>query len=244
MSESKHIYIVYKTTNLVNQKIYIGVHKQKFFFPILFDGYLGSGKDLKKAIKKYGEENFIRETLFVFYNKKEAFAKEAELVNEAFVKRKDTYNLCTGGRGDAWKAAKGKVSVKDDSGKIFRISVLDERYISGELKQANCGIKRSIETRSKHSEQNRRRWANPENRKKRSRQQRKIMSERPDILCEYCGKYICSLNYHKWHGEKCKENPNFDPASRNIPKFECEHCGGFFDAGNFKQHHGEKCQKR
>jgi hypothetical protein len=75
MSESKHIYIVYKTTNLVNGKFYIGVHKQDFFLPIIFDGYLGSGLMLKRAIKKYGEENFIRETLHIFYTAKEAYKK-------------------------------------------------------------------------------------------------------------------------------------------------------------------------
>lgn len=52
-------YIVYKTTNLVNQKIYIGQHSTEN----LNDGYLGSGVLLQKAIKKYGRQNFIRETL-------------------------------------------------------------------------------------------------------------------------------------------------------------------------------------
>lgn len=244
MSKSNSIYIIYKTTNLVNQKFYIGVHKQDFHFPVLFDGYLGSGTALNRAIKKYGVENFVRETLFVYYTEEEAFAKETELVDEAFITREDTYNIRVGGYGccDFGWASKGKISVKDENGKIFRISVLDERYLSGELKQANFGIKRSAETRRKHSEQNKRRWSNPDNRKKQSQKQRKIIKERPDILCEYCGNYYDSLNYHKWHGEKCKENPNFDPASRNIPKFKCDHCGGFYDAGNFKQHHGENCR--
>ena len=34
-------YIVYITTNLVNKKIYIGVHKTEN--PEIFDGYLGDG---------------------------------------------------------------------------------------------------------------------------------------------------------------------------------------------------------
>jgi hypothetical protein len=102
MPELKYIYIIYKTTNLVNQKIYIGVHKQKFkklLFPIIFDGYFGSGKALKPALKKYYKENFIRETLFVFYTRDEAYVKEKEIVNKEFIKRKDTYNLVVGGHG-------------------------------------------------------------------------------------------------------------------------------------------------
>lgn len=53
-------HIVYLTTNLVNNKIYIGVHSTYD----LNDDYLGSGFALKKAINKYGKEKFKREILF------------------------------------------------------------------------------------------------------------------------------------------------------------------------------------
>ena len=59
MDKKKH-YLVYKTTNLVNGKIYIGQHQTYD----LNDGYLGSGILLRRAIEKYGEENFKREILF------------------------------------------------------------------------------------------------------------------------------------------------------------------------------------
>lgn len=49
-------YIIYKTTNLVNGKFYVGQHYQK---SSEFDGYLGSGIKILNAIKKYGKENFI-----------------------------------------------------------------------------------------------------------------------------------------------------------------------------------------
>jgi hypothetical protein len=60
-------YIVYKTINLVNNKFYIGKHTQNLD-PYQFDGYYGSGSQIINAVKKYGKENFIRETLFVFDN--------------------------------------------------------------------------------------------------------------------------------------------------------------------------------
>lgn len=44
-------HIVYKTTNNVNGKIYVGVHSTID----IYDNYIGSGKTLKKAIKKYGK---------------------------------------------------------------------------------------------------------------------------------------------------------------------------------------------
>ena len=70
-------YIVYETTNLVNNKIYIGVHKT--LDPEVFDGYIGNGIYVTQpytykysktafqcAVKKYGPNNFRRKTLAVF----------------------------------------------------------------------------------------------------------------------------------------------------------------------------------
>ena len=36
----------------------------------LDDGYLGSGKHLKRAISKYGENSFTKEILFIFDNQR------------------------------------------------------------------------------------------------------------------------------------------------------------------------------
>lgn len=52
-------FIIYKTTNKINGKIYVGQHKTKN----INDGYIGSGLILNNARQKYGEENFKREIL-------------------------------------------------------------------------------------------------------------------------------------------------------------------------------------
>jgi group I intron endonuclease len=86
-------YFLYKTTNLINNKIYIGVHATKH----INDCYLGSGKHLKNAIKKYGKENFKREILEFFNSYEDALLKENEIVNQDFINRIDTYNIVNGG---------------------------------------------------------------------------------------------------------------------------------------------------
>jgi hypothetical protein len=92
-------FTIYKTTNLINGKIYIGKHQTKK----IDDAYLGSGVSLIQAIKKYGKENFKKEILFVYDNEKDMNLKEIELVNESFIKRKDTYNHAIGGEGGSLK---------------------------------------------------------------------------------------------------------------------------------------------
>jgi hypothetical protein len=61
----------------------------------LDDGYMGSGKLIRHAIKKHGKENFKKEILHIFDNEEAMNAKEAELV----VVSEETYNLCDGGEG-------------------------------------------------------------------------------------------------------------------------------------------------
>lgn len=103
-------YIVYQTTNIKNNKIYIGVHKTQN--PDIFDGYIGCGiklnnpstymnptTPLQYAVKKYGTSSFKRVTLSVFDSCEEAFNLEKTLVNNDFINRKDTYNSKIGGLG-------------------------------------------------------------------------------------------------------------------------------------------------
>jgi len=103
-------YIVYKTTCLINNKIYIGVHKTED--PYIFDGYLGRGFFINRthylqypvapfhyALIKHGVNNFKREILHIFDTEEEAYIQEAELVTDDFINSSHTYNVSIGGKG-------------------------------------------------------------------------------------------------------------------------------------------------
>lgn len=84
-------FTIYKITNLLDGKFYIGKHQTKN----LDDGYLGSGKMLKRAITKHGKENFKKEILEIHKTEEAMNAAEKRLVIVGPL----SYNLCEGGNG-------------------------------------------------------------------------------------------------------------------------------------------------
>ena len=127
MEEKQWKYIVYETTNLINNKIYVGLHKTKD--PDTFDGYIGLGIYITQpytymnpkykfqyAVKKYGPKNFRRKTLAIFNTLKEASDLEEQIVNEKFLERPDVYNMILGGLGGYFISNRIKVFQYDING--------------------------------------------------------------------------------------------------------------------------------
>lgn len=134
--------ILYITINQINQKIYIGIHDTEN--PEIFDGYLGCGcnrnipSSYKKsktafqyALNKYGVDAFKRYTLKVYDTREEALRAEQEIVDEEFIKRKDTYNMIVGGINTPVQSV--EVHQYDLSGKYIQSwdSILDAAEIHG-----------------------------------------------------------------------------------------------------------------
>ena len=90
-------HFLYKTTNILNNKFYIGVHTTDD----LGDGYKGSGSTLNKAFKKYGKNNFNREILEFFETYEDAYNKERDVVNEELINNPNCYNNVIGGKGNS-----------------------------------------------------------------------------------------------------------------------------------------------
>lgn len=91
-------YCIYRITNLINGKTYIGQHQYRD----LNDNYMGSGKRLRAAQAKYGIENFKKDILVFNVSKKE----HADLLEKTFIAAErekvgveNCYNIADGGEG-------------------------------------------------------------------------------------------------------------------------------------------------
>lgn len=208
-------YTIYKITNKINGKIYIGKHQTND----LNDDYMGSGKRLASAIKKHGIDNFEKEILFDFDNEEEMNAKESELVTEDFVKKDTNYNLCPGGQG-GW----GYINSQGLNLRTGMIHSQESREKMGHLGNTfRKGIKTSDETKKKlsvvMSEKLKGKPKSSEHRKKisQSLKSNKNLKGRkfPDrkkrdpinfeiVICPHCNKSGKKNAMKRWHFDNCR----------------------------------------
>lgn len=158
------LYTIYEVTNLVNGKKYRGAHMCKK----LTNRYLGSGNQIKLAVKKYGRKNFLKQVIFMAFDSESMYWAEAQLVDKAWVSRLDTYNISLGGRGaiayshpqkgkpitptHALNISKGlKKRFEDPQARLERSIQSTETNnrpeVKTKIKQALTGLKRSDENK-------------------------------------------------------------------------------------------------
>jgi len=102
--EKKYHYI-YKTTNIINNKYYIGMHSTND----LDDGYIGSGKRLWYSVNKHGKENHKTEILEFLPDRKTLKEKESDIINEDLLHDSLCMNITIGGVGGYNKSAVEKL---------------------------------------------------------------------------------------------------------------------------------------
>ncbi len=183
---------LYETRNKLTGKRYIGIHDGD-----VNDSYLGSGRYLCRAVKKYSAKNFERQVLVLCENREYACFLEECYVDEDFIADPNTYNVKLGGenapltketRRRISEARKGKplseehrrnISVGTKKAlsrpEVKRKLGSGRRGVPIEQDQRDAIIKANIKRfsdpneRAKVGEHNRRTWADPEVRKRRSR---------------------------------------------------------------------------
>lgn len=83
--------IIYKTTNQINGKFYVGQDSKNN------PDYLGSGLILNRAINKYGKDNFVKEIIEECSSKEELNEREIYWINKLDATK--NYNIAIGGNG-------------------------------------------------------------------------------------------------------------------------------------------------
>lgn len=183
----------YQTKNLINGKTYIGVHSTND----MNDGYMGSGMNVSRAIKKYGKDNFVTIPLNFFDTIEEAYEEERYLVNSDWVSKTDNYNITEGGNG-GWFHINTVGKNNHNLGKTFSVEHREKMSLSRlgkkqtekhrnnlqkSLQKTNWGGEKSIEWREKHKQ---------------------FMLNQPKIECPYCGKIGTKGPMKQHHFDNCK----------------------------------------
>lgn len=95
-------YCVYRVTNTVNGKVYIGKTKSmaRRWVEHLAKSRAGSGLHLARALRKYGADKFVVEILSRHENEEEAYQEEVRQIQaHASTNKLWGYNLTSGGEG-------------------------------------------------------------------------------------------------------------------------------------------------
>jgi group I intron endonuclease len=158
-------YYVYKTINLINGKYYIGAHKSDTPHDL---SYVGSGTIIKKAIEKYGVDNFINGVIDYYPDKSSMFEAEKLIVGDLWQTDPLCYNQSPGGYGGSgvghvkdmtWH----KKPKPDDVKKKISKSLSGKSYITEEgrrkCSEASKGNQHALGLRysGKHSEEGKKR---------------------------------------------------------------------------------------
>ena len=254
---------IYKTTNLINGKIYVGKHKSSYFT----EDYKGSGKIIKLAIKKYGLDNFKLE--LVEWCEDEISLANREIYWISYYRRllgiENCYNIDKGGIGGefggfSWKGRSQSLTHKTRKGESLRLSGKmrgpnhpfygkprsEEHRLH--LSQANKGnprlhsfkgVKNSDETRAKKS------IAMMGN--KNALGKKRSFDTVFHSKCYICGKEFLGTNSNSRYCNECKsalkadrDNYQIDMSNyKKIYHLTCKKCGKPYIAGSSHSRHVE-----
>lgn len=140
--------MIYKIENKINNKIYIGITNN---FKRRINSHFNdkSGYLLKRAITKYGKENFTVSLLEKVSSQEDAFSKEKNYIKKYNSKKPNGYNLTNGGEGTFGR----KMSEKQKEGlRIFHTGRKLSKETIEKIRAKHLGTSRSSETKAKMSD--------------------------------------------------------------------------------------------
>lgn len=185
-------YYLYKIVNLENQKYYIGRRQSKV--EPEKDPYMGSGKLLKKSMKKGG--SFKKIILSLYKTEEELIEAEKTAITEEMIASDMCYNISVGGHG----------GYTDYSNRNYTPSLETRRKLSEQRK----GVPRPHVSQQNY-ETGFNKWWDGKKRSEEDRKNKSIAAKnskgnpfRKVAKCPHCGKEGQLTNMKRWHFENCK----------------------------------------
>lgn len=181
---------IYITTNLVNGKKYLG---QCRYGKKGWESYLGSGKALKRAVKKYGKENFSREVIEECETPEDLIEKENHYLDLYDAQMNENfYNIQ--GRAYATKGFSGKTHSDSYKRKMSALYKGKKRppEVTEKMRASLTGRKVPVEERRKVSVAAKKMWANPNS---------KLAQK---VKCPHCDKEGRGGVMKRYHFDACK----------------------------------------
>lgn len=246
-------YIIYQTTNNIDGMTYRGCHQTKN----LNDEYLGSGKYLKRAIKKYGKENFSKNIICLCYNLEHMIEMEKFYIDEDWSNSANNYNLQTGGLnyGVLSEESRKKISnsvksrhkegVYKNTNRVYKsLSMETKEKISKKLKEKYKTHKHPTTGIASWNKGKTGVMPTPWNKGLKGAQKH---SEESKEKISVAGKKFWATHEHHWKG-KTPWNAGTKGAikawnkGKKMPKYPCKYCGKMVDKMNLKKWHDENCK--
>lgn len=217
-----NIYSIYKVTNKINKKAYIGYSKdpESRWKGHIYETNSGHKNKFHNAIRKYGAENFIMEIIYqgwdegyVLNEMKVHFIKELNTLNEG-------YNSTPGGEKPPVNTGHSEETKRKigaaHKGRKNPHAAANLPETQG-MNNPMYGKSHSDETKKKISQSNK--GKKPVITKERNRKISEALKGR-DIT---------------W-GDKISQN------AKNRRKGTCPHCGKTMDVGNLSRYHNDRCK--
>lgn len=206
---------IYKTTNKINGKIYIGQStKNKIDI-----NYFGSGKLIKQAIKKYGIENFEREILECFIDKKEL--DESEVF---YIKEFDSNNLEIGYNLKNFKQGEGTYQKSIEKHYLNKMSFEErEKHLNTYRRGKNYWISKGILTKEQKEKWIKENWCykNHSHRKNRTdKEYENDIKKRNENKTFFGKRNLDNIDYEKYLDDNYRGKNN--PLFRNKTEKEIE----------------------
>lgn len=211
-------FLIYKITNLLDGKTYVGLHKTDDEN----DGYMGSGKLLKEDIRRLGVENFKKEILHRCSSEEEMIQLEEEIVNLDFLAG-SVYNQMPG----------GKYGSRERNGLTF-FGKSHNLQTKQKIGEASSNRKYSDQSKEKMSQNN---FAN------RNPEEQRLHAKRAGAIGGKAGKGVkrnrsFENGINPYQG---KNSPNFGLKRKT---FCCPHCGKSGAMNTMSRWHFDKCKAK